>query len=673
MRRAWVVVAALCLPQWGEAAESSEGGALEELSLEELLSLDLTVVSASKRAEDLSGTSAAIYVLTGEEIRRIGAMSVPEALRVVPGMHVARADGSSWAVATRSFSGRFNTRMLVLVDGRTIYTPLYGGVLWEQQDTMLTDVERIEAIRGPGGTLWGVNAVNGVINILSKSAENTQGLFATAGGGTEERAFGSVRWGGRAGNVFYRVWTHHHDRGPMALENGDPANDEWNDTRGGLRVDWKLTSADTLTVQGDAHKQQAESNYTYDLAADPFLRTFAGKKNSSGQYALARYRHDFGEKSGLQVQAYFDHTEQDVSAAQEVRDTADLDVQFDTPLGAHDSLIVGAGFRSTADVWENRPDGEFLTLDPLETRDNIVNFYAQNDLALFDDRIHVIVGSKLENNTFTGFEVQPNVRVNAELAEAQHVWAAVSRAVRTPARLFRDGRAPAGFFRIPDSTDAIRIFAVGNPDLKSEELIAFESGFRTKAGPVSLDVAGFYNLWSDIIQPDTDNPSGVTSTPEGELVVTVPFENLDEGRVWGAEVSAKWSLSERLAVAGGWSHTRAELGRHSTTEERSAPTTIASVRLYMNVTDRVEWNVAGYFYDVSGRYDPQLLRGNDLVVAPVRRLDIGVTLRPVKSLEIAIWGQNLTEERHQEARDSFVTPPTFVERGVYARLTTRFF
>ena len=674
MRRTWwVVVAALSLPQWVEGAEGGSDGeeppSLEELSLEELLSLDLKVVSASKRAEDLTGTSAAIYVVTGEEIRRIGAMSIPEALRVVPGMHVARADGSSWAVATRSFSGRFNTRMLVLVDGRSIYSPLFGGVFWEQQDTMLADVDRIEAIRGPGGTLWGANAVNGVINILSKSAEDTQGLLATGGGGTEERAFGSVRWGGRAGNVFYRVWTHHLDRGPMALENGDPAFDAWKDTRGGLRVDWKLTTSDTLTIQGDAHQQEADSRYTYDLPADPFVITFNGKKNSTGEYALARFRHDFSAKSGLQVQAYYDHSDQDGSAAQEVRDTADLDVQFDTPIGAHDSLIVGAGFRSTADVWENRADGEFLALDPLEARDNIVNFYAQNDLALFQDRVHLLVGSKFENNSFTGFEVQPNIRVNAEISDDQNVWAAASRAVKTPARLFRDGRAPAGFFRIPESTEVIRIFVVGNPDLKSEELLAFEAGYRTQVGPVSLDLASFYNLYENIVQANTD-PSAVTFEAG---VATVPFANISDGVVWGTELSAKWALAENLAVAGGWSYTHAQLGDLSTTEEKSAPRTMANVRLYMNVTERVEWNVAGYFYDVSGRYDPALLRGNDLVVDPIRRLDVGFTFRPVKHLELAIWGQNLTEERHQEVKEGFVTPSTFVERGVYARLTTRFF
>jgi iron complex outermembrane recepter protein len=680
MRRGWVVVVALCVslaPRWAAADETEDGGeappVLDDLSLEELLSLDLKVVSASKRAEELSGASAAIYVITGEEIRRIGAMSVPEALRIVPGMHVARADGSSWAVATRSFSGRFNTRMLALVDGRTIYSPLFGGMFWERQDTMLTDVDRIEVIRGPGGTLWGVNAVNGVINITTKSAADTQGLLATGGGGTEERAFGSVRYGGTLGSLAYRVWTHHHERGDMALANGDPANDKWSDTRGGVRMDWKLTSKDLLTVQGDVNKQEAESDYTYDLAAAPFVRTFDGRKDSASQYALARYRHELGEKTGLQVQAFYDHLIQEASAAHEVRDTSDVDVQFDTSLGAHNRLIAGGGFRSTADQWRNRADGEFLALDTLEARDNIVNVYAQNELSLSEDRVRFVVGSKFERNDFTGFEFSPSARVSVSLAEHHDAWASVSRAVKTPSRLFRDGRAPAGFFRIPGTDEAIRIFVVGNPELKSEKLIALEGGYRTQLGPLSLDGAVFYNIWDDIIQPETDNPSGVTTTPEGELVVTVPFGNIDDGVVYGAELSTKYSLNERFAIAGGWSYTHADLGRYSTTEERAAPATMANVRLYMNVTERVEWNVAGYFYDVSGRYDPQLLRGNDLVVQPVRRLDAGVTIRVTKHAELAIWGQNLTEERHQEMKESYVTPSTFVERGAYARLTTRFF
>lgn len=678
MRREWVVGAALlfaaAVPVAAEETSGGDAPALDDLSLEELLSLDLKVVSASKRAEELSDTSAAIYVVTGEEIRRIGAMSIPESLRVVPGMHVARADGSSWAIATRSFSGRFNTRMLVLVDGRTIYSPLFGGVFWEQQDTMLADVDRIEAIRGPGGALWGVNAVNGVINILSKSANDTQGLLASAGGGTEERAFGSVRYGGRAGGLAYRVWSHHHDRAPQALENGDPAFDAWRDTRSGARIDWALGARDVLTLQGDAHVQKAESTYTYDLSDPPYLESFDGKKNSDGAYGLVRWRRELGEKSGLTVQAYHDYIHQNASAAHEQRITDDLDVQLDLPLGAANSLTVGAGFRSSAVKWRNRPDGEFLSLDPLEVRDDIFNLYAQDELRLFSDRLRVIAGSKFEHNDYTGFEVQPTLRVNVRVSENQNAWAAVSRAVKTPAQLFRDGRASAGFYRIPDSDTSIRIFVLGNPDLKSEELIALEGGYRTQiAGTLSLDGAVYYNRYKDLTQANSDDPSGVGTTPDGELFVTVPFANLDRGTVYGAELSAKANLDDDLAIAGGWSYTHASLGKFSTTEERSAPRTMANVRLYMNVTERMEWNIAGYFYDISGRYDPLLPRGNDLVVEPFRRVDVGFTFRPTRHVELAVWGQNLTDERHQEVKEGLITPTTFVERGAYARLTTRFF
>lgn len=694
MRSPWLAawVAVMCAwvpvtPGWAEEEDDGDGdedraedraepvsvsaASLDELSLEELLSLDLKVVSASKRAEDLSGASAALYVVTAEEIRRIGALSVPEALRVVPGMHVARADGSSWAVATRSFSGRFNTRMLVLVDGRSVYSPLFGGVFWEQQDTMLSDLDRIEAIRGPGGTLWGVNAVNGVINVISKSAEQTQGLLAVAGGGTEELGFGSVRYGGRVGGLHYRVWTHYHERGPQALADGTPANDDWRDRRAGLRMDWKSASGrNHVTLQGDAHQQRAESTYVYDIPEEPFLVAFAGDKHRDGHYALGRWRHTFSESLGAQVQSYFDVGAQDGSAAQEWRQTADVDVQVDWRAGGWSTLVVGAGFRTMADRWENRPDGEFLQLDPLEAREDILNFYAQEEVSLFAERLRLTVGSKLERNDFTGLEIQPSVRASFRIDDHWNVWAAASRAVKTPARLFRDGRYPVGYYFFPGTDESFRIFVEGSDELRSEELIAVEGGIRAELfEAVGLDLAVFHNRYRDLVQPNRD--PAVARFEDG--AVYIPFENLDDGEVWGAELSAKWNVNDRLAFAGGWSHHRANLGPSSTTDEKSAPATMANLRLYMNLAERVEWNIAGYYYDVSGRYDPELLRGNDLVVDPVRRIDMGVTLRPAKRVEVALWGQNLTDARHLEAKEGLVTPTTYVERGFYARVTSRFF
>src|SRR2546421_3243352 len=464
------------------------------MSMEDLMNLQVT--SVSKRTQKVADAAAAIFVLTQEDIRRSGATSIPEALRLVPGLEVARIDQNKWAIGSRGFNGRFDNKLLVLIDGRSVYTPLFSGVYWNVQDVMLEDVDRIEVIRGPGATLWGANAVDGVINVISKKAKSTQSTVVTAGAGTEERAAGGVRYGSKLGNnTYYRAYAKYFDWGPSAYPSGMTAHDGWDALRGGFRADWTPTGANSLTLQGDIYRSRFDETLTVASLSPPYSNTFPNDGKYSGGNLLGRWNHT-SERSSMSLQMYYDNTTiNDHSLFGDHQNIFDIDFQHAFHTGDSQQFVWGFGYRSIRD--KNDPSFT-VSLQPNQVTLNQFSTFLQDEISLVDNRLQITLGSKFERNGFTGFEVEPNARLLWTVTPNQSIWTAVSRAVRTPALTEEGLRLNSAV--IPPGTPSnpaplpVVLAVFGSPPVNFEGLFAFELGYRVQATTnLSLDLGTFFN------------------------------------------------------------------------------------------------------------------------------------------------------------------------------------
>ncbi|MEO6569632.1 MAG: TonB-dependent receptor, partial [Opitutaceae bacterium] len=453
----------LCLAVLGRGATGESSAsipppkALKNFTIEQLMDLDVT--SVSKRPERLFETASAIQVITGDDIRRSGATSIPEALRLASNLEVAQIDARQWAITARGFNNVFADKMLVLIDGRSVYTPLYAGVYWDVQDTLLVDLDRIEVISGPGGTQWGANAVDGVINITTKSAKDTQGGVLLGGLGTELRDSAGLRYGGRlVPGVYYRVYGKYFDRGDSVRSNGSRSNDAWRTIQGGFRVDWDSVASNAFTFQGDAY------NGSMGLVGPDNIRV-------NGVNVLGRWTRTLAQDADLKLQVYFDRTHRRIpgSFTQDLN-TMDFDFQHRFPVGSTHDLIWGVGYRVVADDIVNTPANAFLP--PRVTRE-LFSVFAQDKITLSKDRLMVTLGTKIEHDGYTGFEFEPSARAAWTPNQQNTVWLAVSRGVRTPSRVDRDLFSPA--------TPPYRV--AGGSHVVSEKLIAYELGYRVQLDP----------------------------------------------------------------------------------------------------------------------------------------------------------------------------------------------
>src|SRR6267154_1854284 len=381
---------------------------LKKLSLEELMNIEVT--SVSKSPEKLLETASAIQVITAEDIRRSGVTSLPEALRLAPNLEVAQVNSHDWAISARGFDTTLANKLLVMIDGRTVYTPLYAGVFWDAQNVLLEDLERIEVISGPGGTLWGANAVNGVINIITKSAKDTQGIYVSGAGGSFLQDFGAVRYGGSVGtNLFFRVYGQRFDRNGAVLPDGQEATNAWDMTQGGFRMYWYPSELNTLTLQGDVYSG-SEQGPMADTTLD-------------GENVLGRWTHTFTPESDLQVQTYFDRTWRHIpnSFAEDLK-TYDVDFQHRFELAERQSITWGGGYRFMQDAVRNSAALAFL---PPDKNLQLVSGFVQDEIKLIPEHLKLTLGTKLEHNDFSGFEVQPNGRIAWTPDERQTIWGAI--------------------------------------------------------------------------------------------------------------------------------------------------------------------------------------------------------------------------------------------------------
>lgn len=670
-----LVLIAVSMPQaLAQVSESDQAiGTLKQLSVEQLM--DIEVTSVSKGPEKLLDAASAIQVVTGDDIMESGASSIPEALRLADNLEVAQENSHDWAISARGFDANLADKLLVLIDGRAVYSPLYGGVEWNVQDTLMADVDRIEVISGPGGTLWGANAVNGVINITTKSAMDTQGFYLEEDAGNELQDLTAVRYGGTlAPGVYYRVYGEFEDRGSEVLSNGDSASDAFQMNRGGFRIDSNATPQTTLTLQGDIYN------------GEEYLGSL-GTAGLSGENLLGRWSKTLSNESDMSLQVYYDrtHLSQPFAASPpsppyytgfpaapltDDLDTYDIEFQHNLKLGESNTFVWGLGYRFTHEFDEDISIVQFM---PPSLGQSLYSGFAQDEWTLRSDLV-LTIGTKLEHNDYTGLEVEPNIRLRWNFSDKQMLWAAISRAVRTPSRYDHDLEVVTGLVNAPYPYKFPAAYLAGSDDFESETLIAYELGYRAQLGSkVSTSVSAFYNDYNDI------RSTALTPTTATYIFpYPVVFGNGLEGDTYGLELTADYQpiswwrvkagydlLMENIHVKPGFVDATGALN------ETADPKNQVSLNSSMDLPKAVQLYAALRWVD-------SLTINNGPTGGPVAgkvpsyfELNARLAWHATKDLELSIVGENLLHNRHQEY--GFPSPTTqWIERSLFGKVAWRY-
>ena len=614
---------------------------LKSLSIEDLLQTQIT--SVSKKEESLFYAAAAITVITQKDIERTGARSIPEALRMVPGLDVASIDGSRYAIGSRGFNEVFETKLLVLIDGRSMYTPLFSGVNWQSIDTIMEDIDRIEVIRGPGATVWGANAVNGVINIITKNSADTLGSLISTTVGNIEQPNVSMRYGARVNETTsYRVYTKGYNRNNYESLSGGDANDTSQSVRAGFRMDSVPSVDDTFSLQGEVYDGEADiESILSGYSSRPYTRISDETETYKGGHLLASWEHHFSDYSSTNVQFYYDRSERDYVVAVDTRDTVDLELKHHwKQFEAHD-IVWGAGFRLTHDTIDSTFSTSF---DPQSRTDNLWNVFIQDDINLIEDIVWITLGSKFEHNDYSGIEIQPSVRFRVVPAEKHLFWAAVSRAVRTPSRAEHDITVKYGTVDIGNGNMATaKLF--GGDDYDSEELVAYEMGYRWQVtDDWSLDIATYFNDYADLRSFYTGTPL-VELSPIPNLVVPRYFANEMEGEAYGLEIQSSWQVADNLKIIGSYSYINFDL-------TRTDPPLAGNSIVNEDFTPQHQLHLRGY-YDISKKLflDTELYYVSDLGEGEIDsylRVDLQLRWQAHDYLLLAAGVENLLDSCHQE-------------------------
>ncbi len=655
----------------GEAAAPSAGlASLSGLSLEQLMDVKVTILGPS---ETVSRTPAAVSVVTADDIKRSGARNIPEALRLVPGMDVAQIDSSEWAVSARGFNDQSANKLLVMEDGRSIYTPVFSGVFWDVQDTMMEDIDHIEVVRGPGATLWGANAVNGVINVITKSAADTQGWLVSGGGGSMEQGFADARYGGKIGdNASYRVYGTYSDHAGAVLPDGNEATNSWQMARGGFRVDWDATGENAITLQGDGYDGWIRQVLTdlYSPLPPTYTESIPDDWQVHGADVLGHWTHTFSDTSDLKIQAYYDYTGRKAAIFDEERHTFDLSLQHEFAVGERNKVVWGLGYNVTADTEKNNP---IISFNPDAETENLYNGFLQDEIALVKDRLSLTVGSKVEHNDYTGIEYEPGGRLlwtpwadsGTRALSSQTFWASVSRAVRTPSRSEESFASTIGTGQpYPEAS-------YGTAGFESEKLMAYELGYRVQPfEKLSFDLAAYYNVYDDLRSVQVVS---LPSLPQPELV-TANGNNL-YGHTYGTEISATWKAADWWRLQPSYTYLHMDLQAHpaglvpdygpdiAAQIDGSNPKNQFSIRSSMDLPQ-------GVTFDTTLRYVDNL---SSFQMDGYFELDARLGWRIDKHWELAIVGLNLLHDQHSEFATTEVnTQATQIPRSIYGEITWQF-
>jgi iron complex outermembrane receptor protein len=669
---AWL---ALATPTWGADPAADASADVESMSLTQLMQLEVT--SVSKQPEQLRLAPAAITVLTREDIRRSGSTTIPDLLRLVPGVQVSETSSSVWAIGARGFAGRFARSLLVLVDGRSVYTPSFSGVYWETQDLPLDEIERIEVIRGPGATLWGANAVNGVINIITRRAVDSQGWFATAGGGNQERVVTSARYGIRLGSAAHlRTWGKFFRRSETRGTDGQAMGDQWDFGRAGFRLDWDGTPQRQVSVQGAFHRGQQGLRYSLPTLMAPYLSEMADAPTGlSGAYMVADWQQRFSAASDLTMRVYFDQDRRDDARVfGEDRSTYDVDLQHRFDLHPRLGLIWGGEFRHT----NMRLDGSayFRPQNGTDTRiENLGSGFAQASFDALPGRLELTAGGKLEKKNDLDLAVQPSLRLRWLASSRQTFWGSVSRAVRTPSISERSidiwiATFPPGSPSHPGPQLPITATMTGSTEFKDEVLVAWEAGYRIQpVDALLLDASVFLMEYKGVRGFETLVPV-MEMEPVRHLDLPLAFKNMFDGRSRGLELSSDWDARSWLRVRAWYSFL--DLKQTKTNEPAvpgtgvsefdSSPSHQALIRASVDIGR--SWDL-----DVTGRYVSAV---RTLEIPAYTVMDARLAWRPSPPLEVSVTGRNLGPKSHTEFASGSTGVSTVIKPGVFAAIALSF-
>ncbi len=605
---------------------------LTGLSLEDLMNVEVT--SVSKKKESIAVAPAAVAVINQDDISRSGFSTIPDLLRLSPGVDVARINSFTWAVGVRGVNAQFNSNLLVLQDGRSLYSSLFAGTYWDTVDYVLPDLDRIEVIRGPGATLWGANAVNGVINITSKDAKDTQGWLLDSRASNDESDV-SVRYGGKiTDDTFYRAYLKVAYFNEFDDSNGDNAGDDWHTLRGGFRIDKHTSDSDLLTLQGDIGDNRINEPFNQPVPTPPFIQPIKYDRDDATGNLLGRWSHRFSEDSDFALQLYYDYLGVNSASTNYTQNTIDIDFHDRIKLDTRNELTWGLGYRLVNSLIKATPE---LAGFPPTKNDNVFSAFVQDMITIQPDHWSFTIGSKFEHNDYNGYDVEPSGRLLWTPNKTNSIWASVSQADRTPSRLNTDTVVQTGYELIPigpgTSVPAVnRLF--GNPDQQAEKLTAYELGYRLQpVKSLSFDVAAFYNDYRDKESISSGAPIlGPT------IVIPLFYGNLASGHTYGGEISATCNVTQDWRLIGSYSLVEAKFSANDTTDADSAPKNMAQIRSDLDVTKHVQFNVAVYYVSSVGEFN----------IPGYVSTDLNVAWKPTKGLACSIGVLNLFDNHHPE-------------------------
>jgi iron complex outermembrane recepter protein len=652
------------VPAWAQERPTD----LTKVNIEDLMNIEVT--SVSKKEQKLSRTAAAVFVITQEDIRRSGATNIPDLLRMVPGLQVAQINGSTWAITARGFNGQYSNKLLVLVDGRTVYSPIFSGTFWDSQTLLLGNIDRIEVIRGPGATVWGANAVNGVINITTKKAADTQGGLVTTGGGTSEQGFATARYGGTIGNeTSYRVAGGGFNFGHNLNSSGQSGEDDWRTLQGGFRVDANASPKDSLTIEGDVYRGDAGELVNTIVSISPPVNGILNLRNVfSGWDVVSRWNHAASPHSETSLEINFDHSDRGDTTYGTGLNTFGIDFEHHVGWGKRQDFVWGLGYYLTSD--ELATTLRIAFTPPVQTR-QLFSSFVQDEIAIQPDRLYLTVGAKLEHNDFTGFGLEPSARIAWVANERNMFWAAVSRALRTPSQSDRDIRFNNSVFPGPNNLP-ILVSIFGSPTRQDERLNAFEAGYRTEITKrISLDATAFYNDYDNLVSVEPGTPFLETEPPPLHLVVPNVLSNLSNGETHGVELSGNWKVAKHWTLSPGYSFLAIHLHRDATGQDLAtvtgtqggSPSQQAQLRSHLELGNHWQWNASAYFV---GRLPAA-------AVPSYTRLDTNVIWQPSKRFSISLVGQNLLSDHQLEYIGPDQTEQSsLIKRSAYAKIMWQF-
>jgi iron complex outermembrane recepter protein len=656
------------------AAGPSAQGDLTQLSIENLM--DVQVTSASKTEQKLSRVAAAIFVITQEDIRRSGATNIPDLLRIVPGVNVAEINGSTWAIGVRDFNEQLNNKLQVMVDGRSVYSPTFSGVFWDTLDIPLADIDRIEVIRGPGGSIWGANAVLGVISIFTKKAADTKGAFVEAGGGESLQGFGMVQYGGDLGKATdYRVYAQYFNQNHMLDQTGQSGDDGWHRLREGFRSDSTLSPNDSLTVEGDISTgREGELGFELPAITSPGFIAVPEEISLADGAVEAIWNHTYSGGSDSSLQLSYSQHRRDDPLNPEIRNTYSVDFQQHLALGDRQNIVWGVDYSDSQDQIGGSLTVAFV---PPSRSLQLFGGFAQDEIALVQQRLYLTVGARLEHNDYTGFGLMPNIRATWAASDRHMFWAAVSRALRTPSR--NDTNLVLNIGDIaPPGDPPILLRLLGNPAYQNERMVAYEAGYRTMPlKRLSIDVNAYFDDWHGLQTTEPSTSFFQPTPPPGFEVQTLMYENLMYGETHGYEISANWKATEHWSLSTGFTfenqhmHTAPQSLDTMTAAfvEGSTPDYMWNIRSHYNVRRTVAWDLSAYYVDALTKQGPLV----NVKIPAYTRLDTGLTWRIREGLSAGIVGQNLLKDHHMEFEDmNGVMQSGEIKRSAYAKITWQF-